>query len=138
MPHSSKRPIASCSSAATCGSVPSQRTARRGVSIRSAPPSIYEPRPASTVDVIPDHEIVTHGHALTGWKVLLWNDDVHSMDYVVLVLIKTLGLETERAVQVMLEAHENGRAVAWSGAKEPAEMYRDQLEAYGLTATLSD
>lgn len=88
-------------------------------------------------------ETITERHAtissetLSGWSVLLWNDDVHGMDYVVLALVRTIPLEVERAVEVMYEAHERGKAVAWSGAKEVAELYRDGLEGYGLTATIS-
>ena len=74
---------------------------------------------------------------LTGWNVLLWNDDHNSMDHVVRALVATIGLSLERAVAVMYDAHEHGKTVAWSGAKEPAELYRDGLEAFGLTATIS-
>ncbi len=80
---------------------------------------------------------VVRSDVLSGWNVVLWNDDVHSMDYVVAVLVRTIGLDIERAVEVMLEAHNHGRAVAWSGAKEIAETYRDGLESHGLTATIS-
>lgn len=91
-----------------------------------------------TIDVDIEQYITTFSDTLHGWNVILWNDDVHSMDYVVIALVDTVGLSPERAVAVMFEAHDCGKAVAWSGAKEVAETYRDGLQAYGLTVTLSN
>lgn len=79
----------------------------------------------------------TRGEFLRGWNVLLWNDDVHSMDFVVSALLRTIPMDVQKAVEVMYEAHEHGKAVAWSGAKEVAELYRGGLESYGLSATVS-
>ncbi len=79
----------------------------------------------------------TESTTLTGWNVLLWNDDHHSMDYVVLALLRTIPIDAERAASIMLDAHTNGKTVVWSGAKEVAELYRDRLEGYGLNATIS-
>ncbi len=79
----------------------------------------------------------TESTTLTGWNVLLWNDDHHSMDYVVLALLRTIPIDAERAASIMLDAHTNGKTVVWSGAKEVAELYRDRLEGYGLNTTIS-
>lgn len=89
------------------------------------------------INTIEDELVKVTGDTLHGWHVLLWNDDIHSMDYVVLALMKTIGLGVKSAVHIMLEAHTNGKAIAWSGAKETAEAYREGLEEYGLTATIS-
>jgi ATP-dependent Clp protease adaptor protein ClpS len=91
---------------------------------------------APSPETVIDRWEVALGDSLHGWNVLLWNDDVHSMDYVVRALMHALELSADRAVQVMLEAHTRGKAVAWTGAKEVAEMYRDRLEARRLTATV--
>ncbi len=88
-------------------------------------------------ELIPEEIIGTHGEFLSGWSVLLWNDDVHDMEYVVRALISTIPMQPERAIEVMLDAHNNGKAVAWTGSKEVAEFYRDGLESHGLTATIS-
>lgn len=90
-----------------------------------------------TAEVGEQQQQGTSDQFLSGWNVLLWNDDVHSMDFVVGALLRTIPMDLQRAVQVMYDAHENGKAVAWSGAKEVAELYRDGLESYGLTATIS-
>lgn len=90
-----------------------------------------------TAEVGEQQQQRTSDEFLSGWNVLLWNDDVHSMDFVVGALMRTIPMDLQRAVQVMYDAHENGKAVAWSGAKEVAELYRDGLDSYGLTATIS-
>lgn len=52
------------------------------------------------------------------WKVILYNDDIHSFDEVILQLIKALGCSTEKAAQITFEAHTKGKAMAFSGAFE--------------------
>lgn len=61
------------------------------------------------------------------YNVILENDDHHSMEFVVEVLQKTLGFSIERAVQHMLEAHNTGRSVVYTGPKEVAELKLDQI-----------
>ncbi len=69
--------------------------------------------------------------------VVLHNDDVNSMDHVVISLVESVPeLDTERAIQVMLAAHEHGRADVISCPLEHAELYRERLEQRGLTATI--
>ncbi len=89
------------------------------------------------IETPPELNLSVISDVLTGWNVLLWNDDHNSMDLVVTALMRTIELSFERAVEIMFEAHNSGKAVAWSGAKELAELYRDGLEGYGLTATIS-
>lgn len=93
--------------------------------------------PIRSAQLTTDEIMMLSQDTLSGWNVLLWNDEVHSMDYVVAVLVKIIGLTIEPAVNIMLQAHETGKAVAYTGAKEIAEAHRDGLEQYGLTATLS-
>jgi len=45
------------------------------------------------------------------WQVVLLNDDYTPMEFVVLVLQRFFGIEHERAVQVMLKVHHEGRGV---------------------------
>ncbi|MPZ24323.1 MAG: Clp protease ClpS [Dehalococcoidia bacterium] len=59
------------------------------------------------------------------------------MDHVVRALLRAVPeLATERAVEVMLEAHSAGRAEVIVCPLERAELYRDRLESQGLTATI--
>ena|SRR5690606_32338253 len=45
------------------------------------------------------------------WQVVLLNDDYTPMEFVVLVLQRFFGIEHDRAVQVMLKVHHEGRGV---------------------------
>lgn len=69
--------------------------------------------------------------------VVIHNDDVNSMDDVVHALLASVPeLSVERAVEVMLTAHHHGRADVITCPLERAEMYRDRLASYQLTATI--
>ncbi len=75
--------------------------------------------------------------ALEPYKVVLHNDDHNSMDHVIRSLTRSVpGLGMSKAIKIMLEAHNNGRAVVIVCPLEPAELYRDRLESCGLTATI--
>ena len=58
------------------------------------------------------------------------------MSYVTLVLQRVFGYPRAKAEQLMLEVHRQGRSLVWSGGREPAEMYVQQLHGYQLLATL--
>ena len=74
---------------------------------------------------------------LPPWSVILHNDDHNEMLYVVRSLIKSVpNLGTARATKIMLEAHNRGKAVVTTCPLELAELNRDRLESFGLTATI--
>lgn len=74
---------------------------------------------------------------LPPYKVILHNDDHNDMLYVVQCLMKTVPrLGAARATRIMLEAHNRGKAVVTTCPLELAELYRDRLESFGLTATI--
>ena len=64
------------------------------------------------------------------YKVVLMNDDYTPMDFVVEVLRGFFGLVQEQAVQVMLEVHNKGRAVAGIYTAEIAETKAVQVNDY--------
>ncbi len=71
-----------------------------------------------------------------GWRVVVLNDPVNLMSYVVLVFKKVLGFDESRARRHMLEVHERGRSVVWSGLREKAEAYAFTLQQWHLTTVL--
>ena len=92
------------------------------------------PRPPLPVQLPADETVLL---TLPPYAVILHNDDRNSMDHVVQSLLACVPeLETEEAVQVMLTAHEEGRARVIRCPLERAELYRDRLELKGLTATI--
>jgi ATP-dependent Clp protease adaptor protein ClpS len=70
------------------------------------------------------------------WNVVVHNDPVNLMTYVTMVFQRVLGFSKERAQKHMLEVHHKGRSIVWTGVREPAESYVEQLQAYLLLATL--
>lgn len=70
------------------------------------------------------------------WRVVVLNDPVNLMSYVVLVFRKVFGYDESRARKHMLEVHERGRSVLWVGMKEVAENYVYSLQQWQLNAML--
>lgn len=89
-------------------------------------------KPATT----PQVEEATNAALEEEWRVVVLNDPVNLMSYVVLVFKRVLGFDNTRARKHMLEVHERGRSVVWSGAREPAEGYVHRLQQWQLTAIL--
>jgi ATP-dependent Clp protease adaptor protein ClpS len=59
------------------------------------------------------------------------------MDHVVRALVESVPeLSIDRAAEIMLEAHQTGAAVVVTCPLELAELYRDRLQTFGLTATV--
>jgi ATP-dependent Clp protease adaptor protein ClpS len=70
------------------------------------------------------------------WLVVVWDDPVNLMSYVTLVLRRVFGYPRERAEELMLRVHNEGRAVVAEEPREQAELHVAQLHGYGLQATL--
>lgn len=70
------------------------------------------------------------------WNVVVHNDPVNLMPYVTQVFQKVFGYTRERAERHMLEVHQLGRSIVWTGARERAELYVQQLHGWLLLATL--
>lgn len=70
------------------------------------------------------------------WSVIVHNDPVNLMSYVTLILCRVLGFSKQKAERHMLEVHHKGRSLVWSGSREQAELYVQQLHAHLLLATL--
>ena len=70
------------------------------------------------------------------WIALVWNDPVNLMTYVVYVLQKLFGYSREKATRLMLQVHNEGKAVVSSGSREKMEADVARLHAHGLWATM--
>ena len=55
------------------------------------------------------------------WNVIVWDDPVNLMSYVVYVFQKLFGFSTEKATQKMIEVHQEGRSMVASASRERAE-----------------
>lgn len=70
------------------------------------------------------------------WNVVVHNDPINLMTYVTMVFQRVFGYARTRAEQHMLEVHQKGRSILWSGVRERGELYVQQLHGYLLLATL--
>lgn len=70
------------------------------------------------------------------YNLLLWDDPVSTMDYVVYAIGKVLEYSLEKCNELMMYAHMNGKVVAWTGEREQAQAYAVALHGYGLQATI--
>ncbi len=72
----------------------------------------------------------------TPWNIVVHNDPINLMSYVTMVFQRIFGYPREKAERHMLEVHRKGRSLVWSGGREQAELYVQQLHGYQLLATL--
>jgi len=70
------------------------------------------------------------------WNVVVHNDPVNLMSYVTMVLQRVFDYSKQKAQEHMLEVHHKGRSIVWTGPREKAEFYVQQLHSYLLLATL--
>jgi len=77
-----------------------------------------------------------HVEADRPWIVIVWNDPVNLMTYVTYVFQKLFGYSREKAERLMLQVHNEGKAVVSNGTREKAESDVARLHAHGLWATM--
>ena len=70
------------------------------------------------------------------WVVIVWNDPVNLMTYVTYVFQKLFGYDRPTAEKLMLQVHNEGKAVVSNGTREKAELDVARLHGHGLWATL--
>jgi ATP-dependent Clp protease adaptor protein ClpS len=92
--------------------------------------------PARAATTIPQMETTTEAAHTGPWRVVVLNDPVNLMSYVVAVFQRVLGFDERTARKHMLEVHEQGRSVVWSGLRERAEHYAFILQQWHLTTLL--
>ena len=59
---------------------------------------------------------------LSSWLVIIYDDPINLMDYVTRIIQKVLGYPKEKAKELMLQVHHNGKAIVWSGSKEKSRV----------------
>jgi ATP-dependent Clp protease adaptor protein ClpS len=68
------------------------------------------------------------------WQVVVLNDNHNTFEGVAAALAETLpGVGYEQGLRYADWIHRRGRAVVWSGNRERAELYHQQLVGHGLT-----
>ncbi|WP_198414204.1 ATP-dependent Clp protease adapter ClpS [Cryobacterium cryoconiti] len=71
------------------------------------------------------------------WITIVWDDPVNLMSYVSYVFRSYFGVSAEQAERLMLQVHNNGKAVVATGNREAMERHVEAMHGYGLWATLA-
>jgi ATP-dependent Clp protease adaptor protein ClpS len=73
---------------------------------------------------------------LVNWVTIVWDDPVNLMSYVAHVFATYFSYTEEKANELMLQVHNQGKAVVSGGTREQMEIDVDAMHAYGLWATM--
>ena len=96
--------------------------------------SMAEPGTQTSPDI--DVEEKLKAAFARGWSVIVWNDPVNLMDYVVYVFKSVLKMNEQDASRHMWEDHQKGKSVVARETREKSEMIVHSLRGFGLNATL--
>ena len=72
----------------------------------------------------------------TPWVTIVWDDPVNLMSYVTHVFMTYFGYSKSKATKLMLQVHNEGKAVVSSGTREAMEADVNAMHAYGLWASV--
>ncbi len=85
----------------------------------------------------PEEQVRLRTRLLRPYRVMLFDDEINEMNYVVHALCQSVNnLTQQEAEQIMLTAHMTGNAVVAICPRELAEFYQQRLLSYHLTATI--
>jgi len=93
-------------------------------------------KPAATPGITLEEVPRERALAAPRWIVIVWNDPINLMSYVTYVFQKLFGYSRPHARRLMLQVHQEGRAVVSGGTKERCEHDVSRLHAHGLWATM--
>jgi ATP-dependent Clp protease adaptor protein ClpS len=72
----------------------------------------------------------------TPWVTIVWDDPVNLQSYVTYVFMELFGYSKAKANELMLQVHNDGKAIVSTGSREEMEHDVARLHEYGLWATL--
>ena len=71
-------------------------------------------------------------------KLVLWNDDHNSFEWVIFCLNKLMGFSLQKAEESAYTVHISGKDIIKSGSKDELMPYKKLLEERGLTVSIED
>lgn len=93
--------------------------------------------PETTAVAEPEVTEETRTRRLPPYHVIILNDEDHTFDYVIELLIKLFGHSVTRAKDLTWQIHLRGRAIVYTTHKEKAELKCEQVRSYGPDPRLS-
>ena len=91
---------------------------------------------SAEVEALPVADIKEDQSLATPWQVLIFDDPVNLMSFVTMVIRRIFGYSEQKATELMLQVHNKGRAIVWTGDREKAELFVQQLQSYQLLAAM--
>lgn len=87
---------------------------------------------------MPEQDVRSDEEAVVArpWVTIVWNDPVNLMSYVAYVFRSYFGYSEQKAERLMLQVHQEGRAVVSTGTREAMEVDVQAMHGFGLWATL--
>lgn len=71
-------------------------------------------------------------------KLVLWNDDENSFEWVILCLNKLMGFSLEKAEQTAYTVHITGKDIIKTGSVDELMPYKKLLQERGLTVSIEE
>lgn len=71
------------------------------------------------------------------YHVILWDDNDHSYEYVILMMQQLFGHSLEKGFQIAKEVDSSGKAICLTTTKEHAELKREQIHAFGKDSLIA-
>lgn len=90
--------------------------------------------PLATTDVDERHDLAAA--AIEPWQLVVWNDPVNLMSYVMHVFRSYFGYPYAHARTLMLQVHNDGHAIVALGPRETMEAHARAMHDFGLWATV--
>ncbi|MDO4550576.1 MAG: ATP-dependent Clp protease adaptor ClpS [Planctomycetia bacterium] len=72
------------------------------------------------------------------YRVILWNDDDHTFEYVILMMCQIFKYDFKKGMEIALRVHQNGKAEVAVVPLEIAELRRDQIRTFGPDSLVED
>lgn len=104
---------------------------RRGAAIQALSMSADSPTGGVAVQTAPPRV-----ERMPPWKVLLHNDDINEIGFVIETIVELVALDPQTALLRTIEAHKTGVAMLTATHREYAELLLEQFMSKGLTVTI--
>ena len=91
---------------------------------------------APTTTPVEEVEEATEDRTREPWKVILYNDDIHTFDEVIRQVVKATGCTTQHAEGIAWRVHTQGKALAYEGEFEECFRVQGILREIGLVTEI--
>jgi ATP-dependent Clp protease adaptor protein ClpS len=98
--------------------------------------AIEQPGQSNVQTATPKGQPAQRTRLLPMWNVILIDDNDHTYDYVIEMLINLFGHTLERGFHTARKVDKDGRAIVFTGHREVAELKLEQIHGFGIDPRL--